>query len=140
MLIINTHLLWASPPRSSVTPVIFSPPPVRGRKAASPSRCRRGAEAALRLQSQRKCHEEEELGGLPSAGLKGTALSESGRGSAMAPDPWQLFPSMFHAHSHSCSPNESSCCRGAVHPGSSLVAWPECQTPPSRETLAQRTQ
>lgn len=28
---------------------------------------------------------------------------------------------------------------GAVHPGSSLVAWPECQTGPSRVTPAQRT-
>lgn len=35
------------------------------------------------------------------------ALIDSARGGAMALDPWQLFPSMFHAHSHSCSPNES---------------------------------
>lgn len=28
---------------------------------------------------------------------------------------------------------------GAVHPGSSPVAWSECQTPPSRVTSAQRT-
>lgn len=44
-------------------------------------------------------------------GFKGTvgegALIDSTSGGAMALDPWQLFPSMFHAHSHSCSPNES---------------------------------
>lgn len=55
--------------------------------------------------------EEEE----PVCGASVQALGNSGEGAgagrasggAMALDPWQLFPSMFHAHSHSCSPNES---------------------------------
>lgn len=50
-----------------------------------------------------------------SAGLSGCFARERegereggrARVGAMALDPWQLFPSMFHAHSHSCSPNES---------------------------------